>query len=44
MKKDILFVDLLNEWTKEYGEVFKFQFGDEIIVFTTNKEAIKVIT
>lgn len=27
---------------EEYGEVLKFQFFDEICVFTTNKEAIKV--
>ena len=43
LKENLLFVDLLNEWTKEYGEVFKFQFADEIIVLTSNKDAIKVI-
>jgi hypothetical protein len=29
---------------KEYGDVFKIQMLDEIIVVTTNKEAVKVQT
>ena len=36
------FPNNLLQWSKEYGEVFKFQFIGEIIVVVNNEQAIKV--
>jgi hypothetical protein len=36
------FDDTLNEWSLEYGPVYKYQFITDQIIFTTEPTAVKV--
>lgn len=41
-KKKDNYIMTKNKRHDEFGEVFKFQYFDEVLVFTSNKDAIKV--
>jgi hypothetical protein len=41
MKEKKIFSDLMNQWVKEYGSVFKFQILDKIVVFTIDPDGVK---
>ena len=40
--KGKVFPEVLLEWRKKYGEVFKFQIFNEICVYTSDRDTIKV--
>ncbi|CAF0954298.1 unnamed protein product [Brachionus calyciflorus] len=43
LPKNKIFHDLIIEWSKEFGHVFKYQLMDRIIVFTLDPETIREI-
>jgi hypothetical protein len=43
MKKDgESYTDVMLRWQREHGDTFKAYFFGEVIVFTANRDAIKV--
>ena len=42
MKDEKILPELLAEWQKLYGDVFKFQLYNKIFVVTFDRDAIKV--
>ena len=42
IKRGKIYADFLIENEEKYGNVFKYQIMDNIFIFTSNREAIKV--
>lgn len=43
MKDEKVLPELLSEWQKLYGDVFKFQMYNKMFVVTSDRDAIKVV-
>lgn len=44
MKDEKVLPELLSEWQKLYGDVFKFQMYNKMFVVTSDRDAIKVVS